>query len=218
MKYPFRTKALLSVIMAAFLFSACSSTGAEKPAAVPAPTESKTETPAGDESPDEAPAEKTPVLGEFTATDLDGNEVDQSIFADYSLTMVNIWGTFCGYCLAEMPDLGALHEEYADQGFQVVGIVTDVLNKDGTISEDQVALAKEIVEETKANYLHLLPSEDIILAKLIYVYGLPETFFVDSDGNQVGETYSGALSKEKWAKIIEELLAQVQEAEADVSE
>ncbi len=67
------------------------------------------------------------ILSSFSATDLDGNAVDESIFSSSKLTMVNIWATFCGPCIGEMPDLGLLNEEYASEGFQVVGIVADVL-------------------------------------------------------------------------------------------
>ena len=156
-------------------------------------------------------AEVTPVFGEtFASEDLEGNAVDQTIFEGHDLTMVNIWATFCGPCLDEMPDLGELNTQYADQNFQIVGMVVDVLNQDLTYNEEQVALAKEVVEKTGASYTHLLPSEDLLMNKLIYVTGVPETVFVDSEGNQVGESYLGARSKEEWSEIIEELLAEVQ--------
>ena len=148
------------------------------------------------------------LLGEFAAQDLQGNNVDQSILEGHPVTMVNIWATFCGPCLSEMPDLGALHTEYADKGFQVVGIVIDVLQRDGSLDNDQVALAAEIVEKTGANYLHLLPSNDLINAKLAQVTAVPETFFVDESGNLLGDSYLGARSKEEWQKIIDELLTQ----------
>ena len=41
--------------------------------------------------------------------------------------MINVWGTDCGPCIQEMPDLAALHEAYADKGVQVVGLVSDAL-------------------------------------------------------------------------------------------
>ena len=56
------------------------------------------------------------VLGQFSTTDLDGNPVDQTAFQDYDVTMVNIWTTYCGYCLDEMGALGELSREYADEG------------------------------------------------------------------------------------------------------
>lgn len=147
-----------------------------------------------------------PSFSNFEAVNLDGEVVNQDIFADYDLTMINIWGTFCGPCIREMPDLGEIHSEYKDKNFQVVGIVTDVLNNDGSLSEEQLTTAREIVEKTGANYMHLLPSYDLTMAKLKDVAAIPETIFVDKDGNLVGESYMGAKSKEDWLKIIDGLL------------
>lgn len=146
----------------------------------------------------------------FTANTIDGEEVTEEIFADYDLTMINIWGTFCGPCINEMPDLGEINEEYKDKGFQVVGIVIDVLGQDGTVSQDQLDLAKEIVDTTKASYTHLVPSYDLIYAKLKDVSAIPETVFVDKDGNYVGKSYLGSKSKEQWIKIIDSMLEELQ--------
>ena len=151
-------------------------------------------------------ASDEPLLGSFTATDLDGNQVDQSIFENYDLTMINIWGTFCSPCIKEMPDLGEIHKEYADKKVQVVGIVIDTLDRDGTISASQVEVAKEVVAKTGADYLHILPSEDLINLKLYAVNAVPETIFVDSTGALVGKSYYGARSKSDWTKIINSLL------------
>lgn len=59
------------------------------------------------------------ILSDFTTTDLEGNSIDQTIFADYPLTMVNVWATFCTPCLNEMPDLGELAAEYESRGFNL---------------------------------------------------------------------------------------------------
>ena len=149
------------------------------------------------------------VLSCFSATDLDGNTIDQSMLADYDLTMVNVWATFCGPCIKEMPDLGALSQEYQDKGVQIIGLVSDVLNSDGTINEEQVQTARDIVSETGAAYTHLLPSEDLygVLSQIQYV---PTTFFVDSTGAQVGSAVISAQSKDKWIETIDAMLAEVQ--------
>ncbi|ODU76578.1 MAG: hypothetical protein ABT00_15155 [Bordetella sp. SCN 68-11] len=147
----------------------------------------------------------------FAAETLEGETVDQSIFEGKTLTMINIWATFCSPCLDEMPDLAALNEAYADKGVQVVGIVIDMLNEDGTISEAQLENAKGIVAETGANYTHLLPSYDLIALKLQEVDSVPTTIFVDETGAQVGEDYIGARSQEKWSEIIDTLLEEVAE-------
>ncbi|HIX89835.1 MAG TPA: TlpA family protein disulfide reductase [Candidatus Agathobaculum pullicola] len=154
-------------------------------------------------------AEQTGVLSSFSATDLDGNTVDQSVLADYDLTMVNVWATFCTPCIEEMPDLGELAQEYADKKVQIIGLVSDVLNTDGTISEEQVETARDIVEQTGANYLHLLPSVDLY-GVLGQIAAVPTTFFVDSEGAQVGSAIISAQSKENWAQTIDAMLAEVQ--------
>ena len=170
------------------------------------PAETMTSTPGLSASEDEV---QTGVLSAFSTTDLEGNTLDQSILADYDLTMVNVWATFCGPCINEMPDLGELAAEYADKGVQIIGLVSDTMDSDGTISDSQVETAKEIVAETGADYRHLLPSDDL-LGILSQIYAVPTTFFVDSEGVQVGDAIVTAQSKEKWIETIDGMLAEVQ--------
>ncbi len=153
------------------------------------------------------------ILSQFTATDLDGNEIDQSVLEGYDLTMVNVWATFCQPCLQEMPDLGELADTYADKGIQFIGLVSDVLNADGTLSDSQVATAQEIVGTTGADYLHILPSEDL-LGLLAQISAVPTTFFVDSEGNQVGSAFSQALSREQWEATLDAMLEEAQDEAA----
>ena len=150
------------------------------------------------------------VFEAFTAQDLDGNQVDQSIFADADLTMINVWGTFCTPCLDEMPDLGELSEEYKDKGMQIIGICSDTVNADRELDEAQVKKAKELAEQTGADYLHLAMSRDLVDTLLPQVMAVPMTIFVDSEGKQVGSAYMGARDKDGWTEIIEEMLASVQ--------
>ncbi len=160
--------------------------------------------PASEESPSESPASDG-IMSDFTATDLDGNTVDQSIFSEYQLTMVNVWGTFCGPCISEMPELGSLNRDYADKGFQIVGIVSDASDGED-VYKDVVNTANDIIGQTGADYLHILPSTDIIDAFLKQVMYVPTTIFVDKNGNQVGEQYVGAKSYEEWASVADALL------------
>ncbi|MEF9954332.1 MAG: TlpA disulfide reductase family protein [Clostridium sp.] len=147
--------------------------------------------------------DKNNVFGEFTSVALDGKAVDQEIFANADLTMVNLWGTFCGYCIDEMPALGELNNEYKDQGFQIVGILTDVADPASQEAKDAVS----IVDTTKANYTHILLTEE--LYSVIAGSSVPTTIFLDKDGNKVGKIYAGARDKEKWDTIIKNMLEQV---------
>lgn len=148
------------------------------------------------------------ILSDFSATDLEGNAVDETILADHSLTMVNVWATFCTPCLSEMPALGELAKEYQSKGVQIIGLVSDTLDMDGELDDTQVETAADIVSETGADYLHLLPSSDLF-GLLGQISSVPTTFFVNGRGEQVGSTYLGAKDKDDWRAIIDETLAQL---------
>lgn len=146
-----------------------------------------------------------PILTSFSAKDIDGNTVDQTVFSRHKLTMVNVWGTFCSPCIQEMPDLGELHTAFGDD-FQVVGIVIDAADQNLQPIPAEVAEAKEIIDTTGADYLHLLPSLSLVRAFLSEVSSIPVTIFVDENGNQIGQAYIGAKSKAQWQTIITDLL------------
>lgn len=149
-----------------------------------------------------------PVLTSFSATDLDGNTVDQQILSGHKLTMINVWGTFCEPCIREMPDLGELHTAYGDD-FQVIGIAIDITDRNLQPLPDMTEKAKQIITETGADYLHLRPSKSLNETFLSEVTSVPVTIFVDENGNQIGQTYIGAKAKEQWQEIIEALLKQL---------
>ena len=148
------------------------------------------------------------VLDSFEAQDLDGNPVDQSIFANSKLTMVNIWGTFCGPCIGEMPDLGELAGMYDASEFQIVGIVCDACDLDGDVSPSVVSTAKEIIESTGASYTHLVPTGELWDA-LFSVQYVPTTVFVDSEGYLVGDMQVGSKAKGQWKTLIDNYLTLV---------
>lgn len=149
-----------------------------------------------------------PAFNNFKSVALTGETVDQSIFAGHKLTMINIWGTYCNPCIAEMPDLAELNKAYEEGEFQVVGMIVDMLSTDGSVHPMAVEAAWQIIDATGADYMHLLPTEDIITMKLQYLMAVPETVFVDSEGNILtpDTQYLGARSYEDWKAVIDELL------------
>ena len=142
----------------------------------------------------------------FTAEDIEGNEVTHEIFADADLTVINIWGTFCGPCIQEMPDLGELSHEYAEKNVQFVGLVGDAFDQQGKIDSAIVEEAKSIVAQTGADYLHILPMNELLYNVMSQITAFPTTVFVDSEGKQVDYAYLGAADKATWAERIDAAL------------
>lgn len=149
-------------------------------------------------------------LGEFSTQGVDGNTYTQEIFADYDLTMVNVFTTWCSPCVREMPDLEKLHQQVAEKGVNVVGVVLDVLDEKGEAVPENLERAQELVEKTGVTYPVLLPDSTYFNGRLIGIEAVPETFFVDQDGGIVGGTYSGSRSLEDWLEVVEAELANLQ--------
>lgn len=162
---------------------------------------------------DEEQQESGDVFETLSLTDLDGNEVDSSVFEDYDLTMINIWATFCNPCLSEMPELAELSSEYAagDNNVQIIGICTDITDIEGQPVQEGVDLAKQIVELTGASYRHLVPDADLMEFLMQEVAVVPTTYFVDSQGKVVGEATLGARDKASWQQEIDARLAMLEE-------
>ncbi|BFL13602.1 TlpA family protein disulfide reductase [[Clostridium] hylemonae] len=195
-----RAKAITILTLSlALLLTACGSGKEEKADA--GSSKSSEGSKASDTSPSSASKK---IFGTFESETLEGEAVSDEIFSRADLTMVNIWGTFCGPCIREMPDLGELSREYADKGVQIVGLVSDV----GKAKDEK---AEEIVSTTKADYTHIIASQDLMTGILGSVNVVPTTIFVDKEGNQAGDVYSGARDKDEWAGIIDELLNGVQQ-------
>lgn len=145
------------------------------------------------------------ILSNFEADTLQGNVVNSDIFNDYDITMVNIWATFCNPCISEMPELGELAAELEDDKVQIIGIVSDAIDYNLNLNDDVVDTANEIVAITGADYIHLIPNKSLIGAFAFSDY-VPTTFFVDSEGNMVGDIYTGANDKDTWLNIINDTL------------
>lgn len=146
------------------------------------------------------------VFGKFESVTLDGEAIDYTAF-EGKITMVNIWATFCGPCISEMPDLERINKEYGGENFQIVGIVCDVyMYGDGNYDEFYMGEAKSIVEDTGVSYINILPSVSLNNAKLGNVQYIPETVFLDEEGNQIGESFVGSRSYEDWCEIIDSVL------------
>lgn len=146
-------------------------------------------------------------VGEFTTQDLDGNTVTQDIFKEHKLTLVNAMGTWCSPCVQELPELQKLYENMKDKGVGVIGIVTDTLGADNKPDQATVETAKQMVEKSGATYPFLVPDAGWLNGRLANMETFPESFFVDENGNIVGEPSFGSHDLAEWTSIVENTLA-----------
>lgn len=125
----------------------------------------------------------------FETTDLSGEPVNSvDLFSQHEITMLNLWGTWCGPCIQELPELNKVNERLAEMDGVVVGLLND-----GRGSND-VELAKRYLEENGVQYLNILSPEnmdEVIVHQNYY----PMTIFVDRKGVVIGKTLLGTTSK-----------------------
>ena len=162
-----------------------------------------------DQPQDTSNAGDSKTVGKFETKGVDGKDYTEKVFSDYDLTLVNIFTTWCSPCVNEIPELEKLYEEMKEKGVGVVGVVLDTVGDDGKQDDATVKKAGVLQEKTKASYPFLIPDSTMINGRLNGISAFPETFFVDKEGNIVGETYSGSHSLDEWKEIVEKELANV---------
>lgn len=122
-------------------------------------------------------------LTSFSTYDMQMQPVTEEIFSGYDLTMVNIWATWCGYCVQEMPELAKL-KDMLPENVNLITICDDATT--------ETELAYSILQQTGAtNFQTLMGTQEIYDQFLYQVYAFPTTYFLDSQGNPVGEPIVG---------------------------
>lgn len=124
-------------------------------------------------------------MSSFSANTMSGDTITQDIFADYDLTMVNLWMTWCGYCIDEMPGLQELYEALPEN-VNMISVCCDAV--------DEKELAQEIIDELDLSFTVLEANDELDVSLVQYVSGFPTTIFVDSKGNPVGAAQVGVAT------------------------
>ena len=148
-------------------------------------------------------------VGEFSTTDIQGTAVDQTIFQEHTLTLVNVFTTWCSPCVEEIPELEKLRADMAEQGVGVIGIVMDTRNEAGEQDSEALQKAQILAERSGAQFPFLIPDETALHGLLDSIDTVPQTFFVDRQGNIVGETYLGGHTYDEWKAIVEQELGRL---------
>ena len=153
--------------------------------------------------------ESTGVFKGFKGKDLDGNDVDDSLFAKNKVTVVNFWFSGCNPCVGELSKLNELNEKLKEMGGEVVGINTDTLDN----NEAGIKEAKEILKAQGASYKNLTFDSNSTVGKYAgNIMAFPTTVLVDKDGNIVGEPFMGGIDDqanyEQLTKQIQSILDQ----------
>ena len=145
-------------------------------------------------SPSETDAEERKQLTDYTwsLTSLENERIDFSD-SEGKVVLLNFWATWCPPCIAEMPSLQNLYDEYGERvDFYLVTsekpeIVERFMNKKGYTFP-------VYIQQTKA-------------PKVLFSQSLPTTYLISKEGGIIiKETGAADWDSEKTKKIIDGLL------------
>lgn len=125
----------------------------------------------------------------------------EDCFKDYKVTMVNIWVTNCSPCIAEMPDIANLYKNRPEDS-NIISICLDTAE-----NKKDAQFAAEVMKDADAEFMTLIPDENIesVLKDRTTIF--PTTIFVDSNGKAVGAPHFGGRSEEDYRQAILERIS-----------
>lgn len=110
------------------------------------------------------------------------------------IIVLNIWATWCGPCIKEIPDFIELQNEFRDKNVEFIGISVD---------EKGLEVVRPFVRKHNINYRVLLDKEGTILDKYP-IQGLPDTYVINKQG-EVAHAIISMTTKELLRPLIAHL-------------
>ncbi len=132
---------------------------------------------------------------DFVLEDLSGNKVSLASYKGKAV-LVNFWATWCAPCKIETPWLVELRNQYAAQGFEILGVSADDIDRDepAKLADEKKEIARSVQQ------MHIPYPVLIDGGSLDKAYGgldeLPMSFFVGRSGTVVA-VQMGLTSKDE---------------------
>jgi len=133
-------------------------------------------------------------IPEFTLADYKGNQVSTNDFPG-KILVVNSWAAWCPFCVDELPAFGELQEKFPDD------VVVIAVNRQESLKKAQGYTDDAGISDS---YVFLLDPDDSFY-RSIGGFSMPETIFVDTEGN-IRVHKRGPMKLDEMVEKIEDIL------------
>jgi thiol-disulfide isomerase/thioredoxin len=142
-------------------------------------------------------------IAELSGPKVDGGDFDLASLRG-KVVLVDLWATWCGPCVGELPEVKRVYDEYRDRGFEVVGF-----SLDRSREPLEEFLAKHDFDWTQV----YIPEEELRseVPDRFGVSGIPATYLIDQSGKIAAVNLRG---HEQISKAVAQLLGSTPEIEA----
>ncbi len=132
---------------------------------------------------------------DFEVTDLDGEVLSLEAYRG-QIVLLDFWATWCGPCIAEMPNVKRTYEKYKDQKFQIIGISLD----------RSMQPLKAYIEKEQLGWIHYWDTTNKV-SSMYSVQAIPSTFLIDGEGVIRKTNLRGTALETAVAELVKENLA-----------
>ncbi len=132
---------------------------------------------------------------DFEVTDLEGETLSLERYRG-QVVLLDFWATWCGPCIAEIPNVKKTYETYKDQKFQIIGISLD----------RSMEPLKAYIEKEELGWVHYWDITNKV-SSIYSVQAIPSTFLIDGEGVIRKTDLRGAELQKAVAELVKENLA-----------
>tara|TARA_B100001142_G_scaffold325921_1_gene380436 strand:- start:5109 stop:5684 length:576 start_codon:yes stop_codon:yes gene_type:complete len=113
-----------------------------------------------------------------------------------NVVLLNFWATWCGPCIAEIPEFNELYDAYNSKGFEILGV---------SVSDNYKQL-KKFSNKIEVEYKMLFGSSEemaVVIQNYGGFYSVPVSYLINKDGLIV-RGYPGAIIGDYWSSLLKD--------------